>query len=440
VLPGSCPVRGTAHVVIAGAGLGGLRAAEQLRAAGHGGPVTVIGAEPYPPYSRPPLSKELLAAAAGLRPEAAHEKVAFRRRKAIADVTFRLGQPVAAADLAAGKLSLADGEDMAFDGLVVATGLRPRRLLAPAAEPGAARVPLIPGSRVLRTLDDCLALRAALRPGTRLVIVGGGFIGCEVASTALALGCEVTVVEAGPAPMLGVLGEELAVAVQHYHEAAGARFITGQAVTGAAPLTGGGAAGLVLGDGTQVPAGVIVEATGSLANVEWLAGGGAGAGLDLSDGVLCDNTLAAVQAGPRAGGGGRVPVVAVGDVARFPNPLLDEVARRVEHWAMPGETARRAAVTLHALLTGSPAGAAPFTPVPEFWSDQLELRMQSYGTPGVADEARVTEGDPGRLTDGLVAVYRRGGRHVGTVAFNVAVARHRELREELLLAAQSPRG
>jgi hypothetical protein len=232
--------------------------------------------------------------------------------------------------------------------------------------------------------------------------------------------------------MLRVLGEELAVAVQRFHQAAGIRFITGQAVTGATGLRGGAAGGLVLGDGTQVPAGVIVEATGSLACVEWLADAAAGGALDVSDGVLCDNTLAAVPAGS---GAGNVPVVAVGDVARFPNPLLDEVPRRVEHWAMPPQTARRAAATLHSLLTGSPADAAPFTPVPEFWSDQLELRMQSYGMPGVADEARVTEGDPGRLTDGVVAVYHRDGRHVGTVAVNIPVARHRELREELVIAA-----
>jgi 3-phenylpropionate/trans-cinnamate dioxygenase ferredoxin reductase component len=408
------------HVVIAGAGLGGLRAAEQLRAAGHFGPVTVIGAEPHLPYSRPPLSKELLASAGELSLEKAHDKVAFRRRKAVADVTFRLGQPVTAADLAAGTLTLADGADVAFDGLVVATGLRPRRLHLPGPDGQRA---VIPGARVLRTLEDSLGLRACLLPGTRVAIIGGGFIGCEVAGTALTLGCEVTVIEADRAPMLRVLREELALAIQRSHEAAGVRFITGQTVTG---VTGAGATGdgmtgawgLLLSGGSEVPADVIIEATGSLVNVEWLAGNG----LDLSDGVLCDNTLAAV---------GAERVVAVGDVARFPNPLFDSVPRRVEHWSMPTDTARQAAATLRAQLTGSPVDATPFTPVPAFWSDQLELRLQSYGSPELADEARVTEGDLNHLTGGLIATYHRDGRHVGTVAVNIPTARHRKLREEL---------
>jgi NADPH-dependent 2,4-dienoyl-CoA reductase/sulfur reductase-like enzyme len=215
--------------------------------------------------------------------------------------------------------------------------------------------------------------------------------------------------------MLRVLGEDLAGAIQRSHENAGIRFITGQTVAG---VTGGE---VLLGDGTAVPAEVIVEATGSLVNVEWLAGNG----LDLSDGVLCDNALAVV---------GAERVVAVGDVARFPNPLFDAVPRRVEHWSMPTDTARRAAATLRAALTGSPAEAAPFTPVPSFWSDQLDLRLQSYGSPVLADEARLTEGDLDDLAGGLIAAYRRGGRHVGTVAVNIPATRHRELREELRYA------
>jgi NADPH-dependent 2,4-dienoyl-CoA reductase/sulfur reductase-like enzyme len=458
-------------VVIAGAGLGGLRAAEQLRAAGHRGPVTVIGAEPHLPYNRPPLSKELLAAPGELTAQQAHEKVAFRRRAAIADVTFRLGVPVAAADLAAGALRLADGEEMAFDGLVVATGLRPRRLLARGAGTGTL---LLPGAHVLRTLEDCLSLRDRLQPGKRVAIVGGGFIGCEVAGTALSRGCQVTVIEADRAPMLRVLHAELATAIQRFHEAAGISFVTGQPVTGVTRVTettgvieatkvtkefrvvkeptiaketqmteatkaarvaiamdvtkaigatgDGNVQGVLLGNGRTVPADVIIEATGSLACVEWLEGNG----LDLSDGVLCDNTLVAA---------GAQRVVAVGDVARFPNPLVDGAPRRVEHWSMPADTARQAAATLTALLAGSAVNPAPFTPVPAFWSDQLDLRLQSYGAPDLADEVRITEGDLGRLTGGLVAAYHRDGRHVGTVAVNIAPARYRELREGLLRQA-----
>jgi NADPH-dependent 2,4-dienoyl-CoA reductase/sulfur reductase-like enzyme len=422
------------QVVIVGAGLGGLRAAEQLRAAGHSGPVTLLGAEPHLPYTRPPLSKELLAEAAGLTLAEAHEKVAFRRRASIADVTFRLGQPVVAADLAGGTLQLADDVEVAFDGLVIASGLRPRRLPIP-------RATGVPAPHVLRTLDDSLALRAALTQGTRVAIIGGGFVGCEVAGTALSLGCEVTVIEVDQAPMLRVLGPELATAIQRSHEAAGIRFITGHGVTAieaspagspsSAPGTSpapGTSASLLVSDGSRVEADVLIEATGSRPNVEWLAG----TGLDLSDGVLCGNDLAA--AGPE-GADWLGRVVAVGDVARFPNPLFDFVPRRVEHWSMPTDTARRAAATLHAALTGSPADATPFAPLPSFWSDQLDLRLWSYGAPGLGTEVAVTEGDLGHLTDGLIATYHRGGRHVGTLTVNIPPNLHRPLREALLSAA-----
>lgn len=403
------------HVVIAGAGLGGLRAAEQLRAAGHAGPVTVIGAEVHLPYNRPPLSKELLADPDELTAAQAHAKVVFRRRSSVADVTFRLGQPVVASDLAAGKLRLGDGADVAFDALVIATGLRPRRLPFPRASA------TTPPTRVLRNLEDNLELRAALLPGTRVAIIGAGFVGCEVAGTALRLGCEVTVIEAVGAPMERVLGEELATAVQRSHEAAGIRFLTNRTVT----VIGDDA--VEVSDAAVVPTDVIIEATGSLPNVEWLDGNG----LDLSDGVLCDNTLAVVPAEPD-GWHGRV--VAVGDVARFPNPLFDLVPRRVEHWSMPTDTAKRAAATLHAALTGAPADATPFAPLPSFWSDQLDLRMWSYGAPQLGTAMTIVEGDPDRLTDGLIATYARDGRHVGTVTFNIPPNRHRPLREALLTA------
>jgi NADPH-dependent 2,4-dienoyl-CoA reductase/sulfur reductase-like enzyme len=428
------------HVAVVGAGLGGLRAAEQLRAAGHTGPVTVVGAEPHLPYSRPPLSKELLArelpgtrdgARDGADDLAAlHERVAFRRRASIADVTFLLGTPVTAADLAAGKLTLADGAVLRFDGLVAATGLRPRQLSVPGpAGPGS-------GRHVVRTLDDCLALRAALAGGgagrPRVVVVGGGFVGCEVARTALALGCAVTVVEPAGPPMLRVLGAEVAGAVQRSHERAGITFVTGRAVVA---YTGQGrVSGVVLADGTDpafLPGGpasggpalagsilaadLLVEAVGSLPNTGWLDD----AGLDLSDGIRCDNHLAAVGQGR-----GHAPAVAVGDVARFPNPLFDDVPRRVEHWSMPADTARRAAATLHATLSGDPVDPQPFGPLPSFWSDQGDLRLQSFGCPELADDVRIAEGDPREPGRGLLATYHRGGRLVGSVTVNLPPSKH----------------
>lgn len=447
----------TKHVAVVGAGLGGLRVAEQLRAAGHDGPITVIGAEAHLPYNRPPLSKELLAhelvrGIAGDSGEggvddlaALHQRVAFRRRASVADVTFRLGAAVTAADRPAGILELADGGTVGFDGLVAATGLRPRRLNVPGPSgPGS-------GRHVLRTLDDVAGLRAALRalvgqaaadalpaaveassagsPLPRVVVVGAGFVGCEVACTARSLGCEVTVVEPAGPPMLRVLGEELAAAVQASHERAGIGFVIGRAVTafaGRDRVTGvvlDATADAGLAAGAVLPADLVVEAIGSVPNTEWLAG----AGLDLSDGVLCDNDLAAVT-GNHPG----ALVAAVGDVARFPNPLFDDVPRRVEHWSMPTDTARRAAATVRARLAGDPLDPNPFRPLPSFWSDQGELRMWSFGAPGLADDVVIAEGDLRDPARGLLATYRRGGRLVGSVAVNLPPLRHRELREALL--------
>jgi NADPH-dependent 2,4-dienoyl-CoA reductase/sulfur reductase-like enzyme len=449
----------TKHVAIAGAGLGGLRAAEQLRAAGHAGPITVVGAEPHMPYNRPPLSKELLAhdlADAEATPEtnaddltALHERVAFRRRASVADVNFRLGVPVTRADLGAGELALADGDAVRFDGLVVATGLRPRQLNVPGpAGPGS-------GRHVLRTLDDCASLRAGLRAALagsdpaapsgfrrpHVLVVGAGFVGCEVACTALSLGCDVTVVEPAGPPMFRVLGERLALAIQRAHERAGITFVLRQAVIAYAGHDR--VTGVVLADGTDargarvsggpalagavLPADLVVEAIGSLPNTEWLAG----AGLDLSDGVLCDNTLSAVTGSPSASVT-TMPVTAVGDVARFPNPLFDDVPRRVEHWSMPTDTARRAAATLHAKLEGDPIDPNSFRPLPYFWSDQGDLRLQSFGSPGLADDVVIAEGDLDELDKGLLATYHRGGRLVGSVALNLPPTRYRALREELL--------
>lgn len=480
----------TKHVAIVGAGLGGLRAAEQLRAAGHAGPITVVGAEPHMPYNRPPLSKELLAhelaeaeAAPGTDADslaALHRQVAFRRRASVADVTFRLGTAVTAVDLGpagprapgtgapgtGGELTLADGGTVRFDGLVAATGLRPRRLDVPGpAGPGS-------GRHVLRTLDDCAGLRADLRaalagsasaalalgsaaagrpvirgapsypgetgdglPRPRVVVVGGGFIGCEVACTALSLGCDVTVVEPAGPPLFRVLGAQLAQAVQRAHERAGITFVIGRAViayAGQDRVTGvvlggqadAGSACVSAGPVSAVlPADLVVEAIGSVPNTEWLAGHG----LDLTDGVLCDNSLSAVTS-VRPG----ALVTAVGDVARFPNPLVDDVPRRVEHWSMPTDTARRAAATLHARLSGDEVDPKPFRPLPYFWSDQGDLRLQSFGSPGLADDVVIAEGDPDDLDRGLLATYHRGGRLIGSVAVNLPPSRYRELREALL--------
>lgn len=392
------------RIVVVGASLAGLRAAEQLRAQGYDGPLTVVGEEPHPPYNRPPLSKEILADEGDSDLDRLHGMVAFRRRASVSDVEFVLGRRVEHADLASRRVVLDDTSELVFDGLVVATGLRPRRLDLPGP---------VAGRHVIRTLDDTVSLREQLRSGQQVVVVGGGFIGCETACTLTKRGCSVTVVEPFGQPMQRVLGAELAGAVRRHLEAAGITFLTDVAVTG---FTGDDrVTGVTLGDGRTLPADLVVESVGSVCNTEWLDGNG----LDLSDGVLCGNDLAVA---------GADRVVAVGDIARFPNPLVDDVPRRVEHWSIPTDTAKRAAVTLVARLRGEEPAATPFAPVPSFWSDQLDLRFQSFGSPGLADEVRIEEGDLDDLTGGLLATYHRAGAHVGTVAVNLPPARQRDLR------------
>lgn len=389
------------HVAVVGGSLAGLRSAEQLRALGHTGPITVFSAERHLPYNRPPLSKEALGEFESATAEELAGRLAFRRRASIADVDIRLATPVATADLGAHRLTLDSGDEQAYDALVIATGLRPRRLVAP----GPAR-----GRHVLRTVEDCVGLRAALRPGSRAVVIGGGFIGCEVAGTLRTLGHDVTVVEPAGPPMQRVLGSDLAAAVQGHLTARGIEFVIG---TGVVSFTGDDAVtGVELATGETLRADIVVEAIGSVCNVEWLYG----QGLDLSDGVLTDNRLAVA---------GVADTVAVGDLARFPNPLFDDVPRRVEHWSIPGDTANRAAAT----LLGPHDNDAPFAPVPAFWSNQLDLRLQSYGSPALADAAHLEEGNVDDLTGGVILTYHRDHRHVGTVAVNLSPARLRELRD-----------
>ncbi|MFD5633061.1 NAD(P)/FAD-dependent oxidoreductase [Streptomyces sp. NPDC058122] len=396
----------TGHVVVAGASMGGLRAAEQLRAAGWTGAVTVVGDEPHMPYNRPPLSKEVLAG------KASFESLAFTPKAAAADVAWRLGTRIAAARLDERVVELADGELIPYDGLVVATGMRPRRLRCPG--------PLV-GRHTVRTLADAQILRDALiRPGARVVVVGAGFIGCEVAATAVGLGAaEVTVVDPLPLPMVGPLGELLGRALLERHEERGVRFALG---TGVAGFEGGErVTGVVLGDGTVLPADVVVESVGSVANTEWLDGNG----LDLTDGVLTDEHLRV---------GGRPEVVAVGDVARFPNARYDGLPRRVEHWSIPTDTAKHAAKVLAAHLDGREAESAPFAPLPTFWSDQHEFRLQSFGSPLLGkDDVRILEGDP----DGDVVVgYHTGDLLVGVVALGGQAAALRAARYRAHLLKQ----
>jgi NADPH-dependent 2,4-dienoyl-CoA reductase/sulfur reductase-like enzyme len=375
--------------------MGGLRAAEAVRKAGFTGEITVIGDEPHMPYNRPPLSKDALLGSG------AAADLAFRVPRAAQDVIWRLGERVTASDLAARTVTLDGGETLGWNGLVVATGLSPRRLPIPGP---------LSGRHVIRTLDDIAGLRKELTPGGRLVVLGAGFIGCEVAAVARGFGLEVDVVAPEAVPIERPLGTELGSALRRRHEAHGVRFHLGRL-----PIRFEGVervSCVVLDDGAELPADAVIEAVGCAPNTGWLHGNG----LDLGDGVLCDNLLRVE---------GRPDVVACGDVARFPNPLFDELPRRVEHWTMVTDTAKKAGNSLGRHLIGADPDPAPFAPIPSFWSDQYDLRLQSFGAVGLgAQDVRVLEGD---LDDEVAVGYHRGGRLVGVVLIGLA-ARYQHYR------------
>ena len=377
----------TDRVVVVGASMGGLRAAEAVVKAGYTGEVVVVGTEPHMPYNRPPLSKDALHAEpdlAGLQ---------FRVPRAAKNVQWRLGSTVTGADLDAHTVTLDDGAVLGWRGLVAASGLRPRRVSVPGPSGG---------RHVLRTVEDALALRASMTPGTRLVVIGAGFVGCEVAATARRLEVEVDVVAPDIVPMNRPLGRELGAALQRRHEAHGVRFHLGavpvEFVSTTADPDRVGA--VKLSDDSVIEADIVVEAVGSDPNVEWLAGNG----LDLRDGLLCDHQLRVE---------GRPDLVACGDLARFPNLLFDDHPRRIEHWTMVTDTARKAGHTLGSYLVAAELDGTPFRPLPSFWSDQYDLRIQSFGAVGLGpQDIRVLEGD---LDDEVAVGYHRDGELVGVV-------------------------
>lgn len=352
------------RVVIVGAGLGGLRAAESLRANGFTGTITIVGDEQFHPYNRPPLSKDALKSGLG------HEELKFRQRDSVADVEWILGEPATALDLAQRTVSLADGQVINFDGLVIATGIRPRLLPIPGPTQGLF---------TLRTLKDAQALREAIQPNENIVIIGSGFIGCEVAATATLLGAKVHVVSLDQEPMIMPLGKDLAASMRQRHESKGVVFHLGRTVTsfnGTDHITS-----VTLDNGEVIPTTVVVEAIGSVTNVEWLEGNG----LDLSNGVLVDHSMRVA--------GTDIPVVAVGDIARHPGALYPNTPRRIEHWNMPTETGKRAGATLAALMNDQEPASGSFTALPTFWSDQFDFQVQSYGLPGGADHSKLVSGD-----------------------------------------------
>jgi 3-phenylpropionate/trans-cinnamate dioxygenase ferredoxin reductase subunit len=373
-------------IAVVGASLAGLRAAETLRAEGYGGRIVLIGAESHEPYDRPPLSKQLLAGTWGL------DRVRLRAPDKIdaLDLDLRLGHRATALDVAGHSLELDDGSRLQFDGAVVATGAHARSL------PGTASMG---GVHTLRTLEDCFALGAAVAgEGTKLVVVGAGFIGSEVAATCHGLGAEVTVVEALPVPLARVLGDRMGAACAALHAHHGVEVRTGVGVTRLVAedsTAGEKVRAVALLDGSVLPADVVVVGIGVDPTTDWLVG----SGLDVDDGVRADATLHAAD-----------DVVVAGDVARwFDERIGAEI--RIEHWTNASDQGMAAA---RSLLAGR--GADPYSPVPYFWSDQYDTKIQVIGHPHPDDEIVVVDGSVEERR--FVALYGRGGILTAALGFS----------------------
>lgn len=373
------------RVVVVGASLAGLRAAETLRTAGFTGSLTLVGDEPHLPYDRPPLSKQVLSG------DWDAERAALRKAEQLEalGITWRLGTRAVGLRPDAQEVVLEGGEALPYDGLVIATGATPRRL------PGQ---PDLPGIHLLRTLDHAQALHAELAEAAAVVVVGAGFIGAEAASTAHALGCQVTVVEAAPVPLERGLGVEMGAAVAGLHADSGVTLLTSAGVAGFEGTER--VEGVRLTDGRVIPADVVVVGIGVAPATGWLEG----SGLTLRDGVVCDATLAAGPPG----------VMAAGDVARWPHELFDGEEVRIEHWTNANEHGAVAAKNLLALAAGEPA--TPYAGVPFFWSDQYGHRIQFLGRSSGADEVRVVRGSAEARR--FVALYRRGERLWGALGLD----------------------
>ncbi|WP_306323844.1 MULTISPECIES: NAD(P)/FAD-dependent oxidoreductase [unclassified Streptomyces] len=396
------------RLVIVGASLAGLRAAQALRAQRFTGTITVVGDEPRLPYDRPPLSKQILTA----RERPAVPELPFPDGL---DIRWRLGQAATGLAPDARTLTLADGSELSYDGLLVATGAAPRTWPAPVPD----------GVHTLRGWRDALALRDELLGARRLLVVGAGFLGGEVAAAARARGLDVTVVEAAVQPLERAIGADAGAYVAALHRESGIDLRTGTTVEEFRADPDGRLAGARLSDGSYQQADAAVLALGSAPATGWLAG----CGVAVDGGVRCDSWLRAL----RPDGSAFPDITVAGDVALAPQPLADGERMALGHWTNAVEQAATAARTLLC-----PNSSRPFDTVPSFWSDLHGAGIRSVGLPSVADEATVVERSlPERK---LEVVYHRRGRLVGalTVGRPGRLAAHRRALQRLVEAATGP--
>ena len=376
------------NIVIVGASLAGTRAAETLRTEGYTGTITMVGDEPHKPYDRPPLSKNFLSG------EWDVERIALRKPEVLDElnITWKLGAAATSLNTSTSTLTLATGETITYDGLIIATGGVVRRL---------PNQPQLQGIHVLRSVDDATALREELVAGARVVVIGAGFIGLEAAATATKRGAQVTVLEGLEAPLIRALGADMGRAIGDVHTRNGVTIRCGVSV---ASINGDThVESISLADGEVVPADVVIVGIGVAPATSWCEE----AGLTISDGIVCDAHLCA----------GPSNVFAAGDVLRWPNHLFVDVepTMRVEHWTNAAEQGAHAAKNLLAYLNGTEQ--APYEAVPFFWSDQFDARIQFLGR--VTKDA-VAEVVAGNLAEGKwCAMYVANNRLVGVLGVSM---------------------
>lgn len=378
---------GEPGLVVVGGGIAALRAVQTVRSEDYDGPVTVVSAEAHLPYDRPPLSKQVLTGGLPARAPSYHDADYF----ADLDVQLLLGRRAHALDVDRRLLRVSEiggGEEtLPYSAVLIATGARPRQLPYPGPPDGV---------HVLRTIEDALALRAQLQDSLRVAVVGAGFIGAEVASSARSMGLEVTVIEYAPTPLVRAVGQATGCLLAGLHAKNDVRLICGHGVTG---LYGRDRVeAVLLDDGTAVPADLVVTGVGVVPDVEWLAG----SGLPLGDGLECDEYLRA----------GRDDVLGAGDAVSWPNRGIGQGSHRMrsQQWTTAGDQGAHAAK----VLIRGPDAAGPFRHDMYFWSDQYGVKIQGAGQ--LQGDAAVLEQRPD-LTR-LVVAYREGDRLSGVLTIN----------------------